>query len=55
MTLSTVATVCAGITINALTFALGILVGASLSRKDLTHARNRHEEAKNYWHNAERR
>lgn len=53
MTLSQLALICAGITINALTFALGICVGVSLSnRKDSGHG---YENAKDYWHSAGRK
>lgn len=44
--------VCAGVTVNALTFALGIMVGVSMKRKDVCRG-NRYKEP--CWNKAERR
>jgi hypothetical protein len=42
MTLSQLALICAGFSLNAATFVLGVMVGLSLSRKD-SHDRNSNE------------
>jgi hypothetical protein len=57
MTVSQLALICAGFSINALTFALGILVGCSLlTRKDSTHDRNEGtKKGPTLWNDVERR
>jgi hypothetical protein len=56
MTVSQLALICAGFSLNALTFVLGVMVGCSLSRKDSTHGdRNEGTKGKGYWHGVERR
>jgi hypothetical protein len=51
MTLSQLALICAGFSLNAATFVLGVMVGLSLSRKD-SHDRNSNEatEGSRQWH-----
>jgi hypothetical protein len=48
--MSELAIIAIGIVIQSATFALGILVGASLRRRG--HDGNSYEEAKEYWHHA---
>jgi hypothetical protein len=58
MTVSQLTLICAGFSINALTFALGVLVGCSLlNRKDSTHDRSNDGTKKGptLWHDPERR
>jgi hypothetical protein len=57
MTISQLTLICAGISLNALTFVLGIMVGVSLAnRKDSTHdSVNEGTKGKDYWHDVERR
>jgi hypothetical protein len=53
MTISQLTLICAGFSLNALTFVLGIVVGISLaSRKDSTHDGNEGTKGKDYWHRA---
>jgi hypothetical protein len=52
MTVSQLALICAGFSLNALTFVLGVLVGVSLSRKDSTNDCNEGTE-EGYWHLSE--
>lgn len=54
MTLSQLALICAGFSLNAGTFVLGVFVGLALTRKDSTNDRNEGTKA-NYWHDVERR
>ncbi len=52
MTISQLTLICAGFSLNALTFVLGIVVGVALSnRKDSTHDGNEGTKA-DYWHRA---
>jgi hypothetical protein len=50
MTISQLTLICAGFSLNALTFVLGIVVGVALSnRKDSTNDGNEGTKA-DYWH-----
>jgi hypothetical protein len=57
MTVSQLTLICAGFSLNALTFGLGIVVGVALSnRKDSTNGNcNEGTKGKEYWHGVERR
>ena len=60
MTIEQLTLICVGVLVNGLTFALGLLSGASLRRKDLTHDRDRNQARQgsqdpNWWHRAQRR
>ena len=51
MTISQIAMICAGFSLNALTFVLGILVGLALSnRKDSTNGNGNEGTKADYWH-----
>jgi hypothetical protein len=50
MTLSQLTLVSAGIVVQALTFALGLVVGCSLTRKDSKDDRDYRKEAQEFWH-----
>jgi hypothetical protein len=50
MTIEQLTLVCVGVLVNGLTFALGLLSGASLRRKDLTHDRDRNKDEARKWH-----
>jgi hypothetical protein len=54
VTISQLTLICAGFSLNALTFVLGIVVGVALSnRKDSTHDGNEGtKKDSSYWHNA---
>ncbi len=54
MTISQLTLICAGFSLNALTFVLGIVVGVALSnRKDSTNDNgNEGTKGKDYWHRA---
>ena len=58
MTASQLALVCAGFSLNAMTFVLGVCVGVALhSRKDLRNDSDSRKKATEfaYWHGVERR
>jgi hypothetical protein len=60
MTVEQLTLVCVGVLVNGLTFALGILSGASLKRKDSSHDRDRNKARQvsqdpNWWHKPQRR
>jgi hypothetical protein len=50
MTIEQLTLVCVGVLVNGLTFALGILSGASLKRKDSSHDRDRNKDEARKWH-----
>jgi hypothetical protein len=50
VTLSQLTLVSAGIVVQALTFALGLVVGCSLTRKDSKDDRDYRKEAQEFWH-----
>jgi hypothetical protein len=50
MTIEQLTLVCVGVLVNGLTFALGLLSGASLRRKDLTNDRDRNKDEARKWH-----
>jgi hypothetical protein len=50
MTLSQLALICAGFSLNAATFVLGVMVGCSLKRKDSKDDRDYRTEAQEFWH-----
>jgi hypothetical protein len=50
MTIEQLTLVCVGVLVNGLTFALGLLSGASLRRKDLTNDRDRNQDEARKWH-----
>jgi hypothetical protein len=50
MTIEQLTLVCVGVLVTGLTFALGILSGASLRRKDLTNDRDRNKAQSRNWH-----
>jgi hypothetical protein len=50
MTIEQLTLVCVGVLVNGLTFALGIISGASLRRKDLTNDRDRNKGQSRNWH-----
>jgi hypothetical protein len=50
MTIEQLTLICVGVLVNGLTFALGLLSGASLRRKDLTHDRDRNKDEARKWH-----
>jgi hypothetical protein len=50
MTLSQLTLVSAGIVVQALTFALGLVVGVSLLRKESNDDRDYRKEAQEFWH-----
>ena len=52
MTLEQLTLVCVGVLVNGLTFALGLLTGASLKRKELSHDRDSYEDKVSQWHKA---
>ncbi len=56
MTTATLAAICCGFIVNALTFVLGVLVGSSLTRKDARHdSDNNSKKDPAHWHSVERR
>jgi len=51
MTIEQLTLICVGVMVNGLTFALGLLSGASLRRKDSRHDnRDRYEAESRKWH-----
>ena len=51
MTIEQLTLVCVGVLVNGLTFALGLIAGASLRRKDSRHDnRDRYEAKAHKWH-----
>ncbi len=53
MTISQLTLICAGFSLNALTFVLGIVVGVALSnRKDSTNDNGNEGTKADYWHRA---
>ena len=49
MTIEQLTLVCVGVCVNGLTFALGLIAGASMRRKDSRHD-NRYEDKDRKWH-----
>jgi hypothetical protein len=50
MTIEQLTLVCVGVLVNGLTFALGILSGASMRRKDSRHDRDSNKAEARKWH-----
>jgi len=50
MTLEQLTLVCVGVIVNGLTFALGIVAGASLRKKETRHDRDSNEDKARKWH-----
>lgn len=50
MTIEQLTLVCVGALVNGLTFALGLLAGASMRRKDSRHDRDRNQDESRKWH-----
>lgn len=50
MTIEQLTLCCVGVLVNGLTFALGLLAGASLKRKDSSNDRDSYEDKARKWH-----
>lgn len=50
MTIEQLTLICVGLLVNGLTFALGLVAGASLRRKETRHDRDSYEDKARQWH-----
>lgn len=50
MTIEQLTLVCVGVLVNGFTFALGLLAGASLRKKETRHDRDSYEDKVSQWH-----
>ncbi len=52
MTLEQLTLVSVGVLVNGCTFALGLMAGASLRKKEIRHDRDSYEDKVSQWHKA---
>jgi hypothetical protein len=55
VTIEQIVCVSIGAILHAATFAVGVLAGISMSRKEVNHGRDSNPKAYNHWHDVERR